>query len=124
MNTYKITNLTNTAGKRDPRFNSVLDIDYVDAMMKKTIKINPGETIFLQIPTLPISVHRLRVKKLISVVEIGPSELRNTMDASNRLRPKKEIVAEVLETAEEAKVTAQTKKRGGKKSHEDEPTDA
>jgi len=116
MNTYKITNLTNTAGKRDPKFNSTLDIDYVDAMMKKTVKVNPGESIFLQISTLPLSVHRLRVKGLISVVEISQSELKNTMEASSRLRskPKKEV-AEVVESGDEVKATS-PKKRTGKKS--------
>jgi len=119
MNTYKITNLTNTAGKRDPKFNSTLDVDYVDAMMKKSVQVKPGESIYLQISTLPLSVHRLRVKGLISVVEIGQSELKNTMEASKPRKPKKE---EVVETAEEAKVTAQSKKK--RKSHEDEAPDA
>lgn len=116
MNTYKITNLTNTAGKRDPHFNSVLNIDYVDAMMKKTVTVKPGETIYLQISTLPLSVHRLRVKKLISVVEISRSELKNAIDASNKVRkPKKEVLAEVVETAEEVK----PKRKGAKKETTD-----
>lgn len=116
MNTYKITNLTNDAGKRDPKFNSTLDIDYVDAMMKKTVKVKPGESIYLQISTLPLSVHRLRVKGLISVVEISQSELKNTMEASSRLRskPKKEVV-EVVEGGDEVKAVS-PKKRTGKKS--------
>jgi hypothetical protein len=122
MNTYKITNLTNNAGKRDPKFNSTLDIDYVDAMMKKTVKVLPGESVYLQISTLPLSVHRLRVKKLICVTEISQSELKNTMATATKLRkPKKEVV-EVVESTE-AK-TAQSKKRGGRKSHEDETPDA
>jgi hypothetical protein len=111
MNTYKITNLTNTAGKRDPYFNSVLNISYVDAMMKKNLTIKPGETIYLQISTLPLSVHRLRVKKLISVVEISQSELKNAMDASNKRKPKKEVPAEVVETTEEVKPKRKTTKK-------------
>jgi len=124
MNTYKITNLTNTVGKRDPKFNATLDLDYVDAMMKKSIKIKPSETIFLQISTLPLSIHRLRVKGLISVVEVGPSELKNNMETTNKLRkPKKEAVAETVEVTDEVKAT-QPKKRTGRKSHEDETPDA
>ena len=38
MNTYKITNITNTVGKRDFKYNSDLNIEYVDNMVKKTIK--------------------------------------------------------------------------------------
>jgi len=86
MNIYKITNITNLAGKRDIKFNSILDIDYVDSMMKKNIKVKPGETIYLQISSLPLSVHRLRVKKQISVVEISNSELKNEIDTLNSKR--------------------------------------
>jgi len=119
MNTYKITNLTNTAGKRDPKFNATLDIDYVDAMMKKTVRVKPGETIFLQISTLPLSVHRLRVKKLISVVEVSPSELKNSMEATNKLRnSKKAVVAETVEVTDEVKLV-EHKKRTAKKAQEE-----
>jgi hypothetical protein len=119
MNTYKITNLTNTAGKRDPKFNATLDIDYVDAMMKKTVRVKPGETIFLQISTLPLSVHRLRVKKLISVVEVGSSELKNTMEATNKLHnSKKEVVVETIGVTDEVK-SVEYKKRTGKKTQEE-----
>lgn len=89
MNTYKITNLTNTVGKRETKFNSILDIDYVDSMVKKTIKVKPGETVYLTINSLPLSVHRLRVKNLVSVVEIDDTELKDIM---NSLKPKVKIV--------------------------------
>ena len=119
MNTYKITNLTNTAGKRDPKFNATLDIDYVDAMMKKTVRVKPGETIFLQISTLPLSVHRLRVKKLISVVEVSSSELKNSMEATNKLHnSKKEVVVETIGVTDEVK-SVEYKKRTGKKTQEE-----
>ena len=62
MNTYKITNVTNLAGKREYKYNSILDIDDVDGMMRKTIKVKPGDSLYLTVPTLPLSVHRLRVK--------------------------------------------------------------
>jgi hypothetical protein len=102
MNTYKITNLTNLAGKRDVKFNSVLDIDYIDSRVKKTIKLRPGDTVFLQIASLPISIHRLMVKKLISVIEIGECELRNNMNA---LKPKKtEIIDKKVNIAPKKKI--------------------
>jgi len=75
MGTYKITNITNLAGKRDLKFNSILDIEYVDNMMKKSISVKPGDSIYLTIASLPLSVHRLRVKNLITVNEVGASEL-------------------------------------------------
>jgi hypothetical protein len=79
MNTYKITNLTNTAGKRDFKFNSPLNIDYIDKMIKKTITIQPGASLYLTVPSLPISVHKLRAKNLISVVEVSAKELADSM---------------------------------------------
>ena len=80
MTNYKITNITNTTGKRSIRFNSTLDIEYVDKMQKKIIQVEPGETVFLKIHTLPLSVHKLRVRKLINVVEITDVELKNSMN--------------------------------------------
>ena len=80
MSTYKITNITNLLGKREINFNSVQDINYVDNMMRKTIKIKPTETIYLTIPSLPLPVQSLRAKKLITVVEITSSELNKIMN--------------------------------------------
>lgn len=116
MSNYKITNITDTTGKRSTRFNSTLDIDYVDEMQKKSIKIKPGETVFLQIHSLPLSVHKLRARKLVSVVEISNSELKNNMNA---VKPPI-ISSVVIETPEENEVKAEStaKRKGGKKSVE------
>ena len=116
MAIYKITNLTNLAGKREANYNSTLGVDYVDAMVKKTIQIKPGETAFLQISSLPISVHKLRVKKLISVVEISANELQKTIDATKLpAAPKREIPV-AIETEEEKKIT--NKRKLGRGIHE------
>jgi len=96
MVTYKITNITNLVGKRDMKYNSVLDIEYVDSMIKKIIKVNPGDTVFLKISSLPLSVHRLRVKKLVSVVEIDDNELKRTMDAAKPPVTKTEVDEPIL----------------------------
>lgn len=118
MNTYKITNITNFIGKRDTRFNSVLDIEYVDSMVKKTIKINPGESVYLQISSLPLSVHGLRVKKLINVTEVSVSELKNSMASSKPITTQVNRVEEKTETDTSAK-----KKVTIKKPQEIEPTE-
>ena len=115
MANYKITNLTNTAGKRDLKFNTTLSIDYVDTMQKKSIQVKPGETVFLQIHSLPLSVHKLRVKKLISVIEISNNELKNNMNVG------KPVVAPVkVETPEEKEIrveAATEKRKTTKKQH-------
>lgn len=75
MNTFKITNITNTLGKREYRYNSIIEFDYVDNMMNKKISIKPGDITYLTISSLPLSVHRLRINKLITVMEISAKEL-------------------------------------------------
>ena len=95
MNTYKITNITNTVGKRDFKYNSILDISYVDSMIKKVIKINPNNSIFLTVKSLPLSVQRLRAKGLITITEVGATELAKIMDNA------KQKTVQKMETAEE-----------------------
>jgi hypothetical protein len=83
MSTYKITNITNfSTGKRDAKHNSTLDIDYVENMVKKTICVKPGNTVYLTTQRLPLSVHRLRVKGLITVSEISEIELSKLINES------------------------------------------
>jgi hypothetical protein len=124
MNTFKITNITNFLGKRDYKANSPLDIEYVDNMTKKTITVKPNESVYLSIPTLPLSVHRLRVKQLITVSEISEAELaalapkpKTNVKKSSPEKPKavkrstaKAEPVAVEEKAESAKKSKTTKK--------------
>ena len=90
MNTYKITNITNKVGKRDPKFNSVVNIEYVDNRTRKKIMLKAGQDVFLTVQSLPLSVHRLRIKKLIDIVEVSPVELQKKMEAAKpKPAPKK-----------------------------------
>ncbi len=109
MSTYKITNVTNLAGKRDHKYNSILDIDYVDGMMKKTAKVKPGDSLYLTVSTLPLSVHRLRVKKLITVTEVSATELEGIVKKS---QPKpKEVKKETAVSHEEDDSPKKTAKK-------------
>ncbi|MFW6247138.1 MAG: hypothetical protein ACOC22_03150 [bacterium] len=74
MKYFKIKNLTNTLKKRYVRSNTALDIIYVDGMIKKTKKIFPDQTIFLELTTLPLSIHKMRVNGLVAVSEISREE--------------------------------------------------
>lgn len=88
MNTYKITNITNLLGKRDINYNSTLKIKYVDEMIRKTVDLKSNEVIFLSITSLPLSVHRLRIKNLVSVIEVANKELvREMILAKPPLKP-------------------------------------
>lgn len=113
MNTYKITNLTNTAAKRDVKFNSSLNIDYVDNMIKKTVTVKPGESLYLTVAELPLSVHKLRVKNLVSVVEVSKRELENIMNASKPKVAATPVVAEMVVVEEVA--SEETTRRSSKK---------
>ena len=125
MSTYKITNITNHAGKRDFKFNSVLDVEYVDDMVKKVVKIKPGDSIYLTTGSLPLSVHRLRVKGLITVVEIGAVELAKAMEDLKPKTAKKKIDVKIeKKDAHEHKEQIYSKKKTSKKSIEDEVNDS
>lgn len=102
MSTYKITNISQLAGKRDAKYNSTIDIEYVDEMVKKTINIKPNETIYLTVSSLPLSVHRLRIKNLITVSEISTSELNKLL---NDIKPK------VIKTESSADVEAKNQQK-------------
>ena len=73
---YKITNITNLVGKRDPKHNSLVNIEYVDGRTKKTMSLKAGEEVFISVQSLPLSVHRLRIKKLVQIAEASDAELR------------------------------------------------
>jgi len=98
MNTYKITNVTNLVGKRDPKFNSVVNVEYIDNRTRMVKVLNPSESVFLTVQSLPLSVHRLRIKKLVDIVEISPAELKKSMEvgkpkAAQKPKAAKKIVA-------------------------------
>jgi len=125
MNTYKITNTTNKVGKRDPKFNSVVNIEYVDNRTRKKIVLKAGQDVFLTVQSLPLSVHRLRIKKLIDIVEVSPAELKKKIEATKpapkpkaKAKPKakpaaKKVTATVTE--EEAEPVAEKKTRTPRK---------
>jgi len=75
MNIYKITNITNLKDKRDVKKNSTLDVEYIDNMVKKTIKIKPKETKFLKLHTLSLSIRKLKINNLITISEVTEKEL-------------------------------------------------
>jgi len=75
MSTFKVTNRTSTRAKRDVNFNSTVDIDYIDDMERKVIGLKPNETIYFTAKSLPLSLHKLRIKGLVSVTEVSDSQL-------------------------------------------------
>lgn len=116
MNTYKITNITNLAHKRDIKFNSPINIEYIDNRMKKVATIKAGNTMFLTVQSLPLSVHRLRIKKMITISEISPTELIKKVEADKSKKKPIKKVEKVLVATEPTfkpvkKITTTTKKK-------------
>lgn len=118
MSTYKITNITNTIEKRNVKHNSILNVEYVDGMEKKIIEIKPNETIFITIPTLPLSVQRLRVKNLVSVTEIDSNELNKAINVT-KSKPINTVKSSEIESKSKEKQYYSSKKKSKK---EDEIT--
>ena len=74
MKYFKIKNLTNTFEKRNAKTNTVLEVSYVENMTKKTKKIHPDEVLYIELPTLPLSIHKMRINGLVAVSEINKDE--------------------------------------------------
>jgi len=119
MNTYKITNTTNRLAKRDRKFNTTMSIDYIDKMTKKTINIKPNDSVYLTIPSLPLSVHRLRIKNLIMISDVDAIELARITKKPKPIRKPKskkpnnkvvEVKKSIIEAVDE--VTVESQKKG------------
>jgi len=108
MNTYKITNTTHLLGKRDFKANSILDIEYINGLMKQNIKLKPNESVYITINSLPISIHKLRVNGLVTVMEVSQEELNESILKST---PKPKVKQESNETGDEDKKNNLSKKQ-------------
>ena len=80
MNTYRIINITNLFGKREPKYNSTVSIEYVDGMESKTIKLLPGKTLYLTLNKLPLSIRNLIVTNVVDVTTIPENQLKKLMN--------------------------------------------
>jgi len=104
MNTYKIINVTNLFGKRDSKFNSIVNIDYIDNRTRKVITLKPNETVYLTVQSLPLSVRKMNIKNLISVTEVDLQSVLKKPKVTPKL--KKNVVKKKSENKVEAKPTS------------------
>lgn len=111
---YKIKNITGKLPKRHVNKDSVLSIEYQVGFHKKFKKLNINDEIVLSCRTLPVSIHGLRAKQLITVTEISENEFMRLQKPSARKVPvptppkKKEVVAK--EPAKKKTTRKSTKK--------------
>lgn len=117
MNTYKITNVTNLFGKRDSKFNSIVNIDYIDNRTRKVLTLKPNETVFLTVQSLPLSVRKMSMKKMIDVSEVSLQSVLKKPKTTPK--PKKKIVNEKtvnkVEKKEEISTKPKKKNSSGKR---------
>lgn len=71
---YKIKSLTNTLPVRDIMYMKQIEITDHYNGNKSNKTIFPGQELFLSSPTLPASVHTLRLKGLLFVQEVPTTE--------------------------------------------------
>lgn len=113
---YKITSLTTRLPKRHIKKDASLNIEYRDKFNTKKYFLPAGGTLYIAAPSLPINLHKLRMDKMISVVEIGKNTFMKLTDPTNV--KKVPIKTEEVEVKEETK--EKPKKRTYKKKTEDE----
>ena len=125
MVTYKVTNITKRLTKRANGYNSTLTIDVVERMKRKFLRIRPDDTLFLTVSSLPLSVHKLRMKGHLSVVEVKESDIpkpkvvvKKSKKPVAKKRPPKKVVVPLKEVVTEHEVVmvenAPAKKAGRK----------
>ncbi|MFW6219958.1 MAG: hypothetical protein ACOC33_03885 [bacterium] len=111
MNTFKITNITHTLGKRDINYNMTLNVDYNDNMMKKTIELKPSGVLYLTVKSLPVSLHKFRIKGLISVIEISDKELKSEIAEDKKQKESNVVSFESMKKKEKTTTTTTTTKK-------------
>src|SRR5208282_418507 len=95
MVTYKISNITNTFAKRHSYFNTNVNLEYVDGIFKKSRILSPGQSLYLSLSTLPVEIHKLRAKGLITVVEVDKDAYADQIareNVANKPKPVEEAI--------------------------------
>ena len=115
MNTYRITNITDKLGKRDDNFNKTLKISYTDEMVKKELHLKPKDTVYFTADSLPLSVHKFRVKNLVSVSEISQKELEDIRE-KKKLNNKSQKETSTTTSTSTKKPKSTTSKKSSNKS--------
>lgn len=94
MSIYKIINTSNLLGKRSLRYNSPVEIEYVNNLVKEKISIKAGDIAYINLPSLPISVHKLRAENLIAVSEVSITEMNAVLQSKITFDKARESVVE------------------------------
>jgi hypothetical protein len=106
---FKIKNVTNLLDKRHPFANTAVEIEYVQKNAKENVKLKVGEELIFDSTTLPTSIHNLRIKKFIRVVQISDDQVAGLFKPQEEdIKPAEQPSTEV---ADENKTSKFTKKK-------------
>ena len=110
---YKIKSLTKGLPKRHLDKNKTLTIEYRDGFTVKTNTLTPTGVLYISSPSLPLNFHTLRMKGLISVVEINKNLFMKLSKPKKKLIPpaKKVAVKKPIPTAKAEKPKKRTYKK-------------
>lgn len=100
MGYYKIKNITNDLGKRHPKVNTVLTIDFKDMINSSVVRINPGFEVTVETNYLPISAQKLRAEGLITVVEIDKNSYQKMLNSQESKKTEKVVTSEQPKSSE------------------------
>ena len=87
MSYYKIKNITGKLPKRHINKDMDLKIEYHVGFQKKYHTLGADNEIVLSCRILPVSIHSLRAKQLINVVEISENEFMRLQKPSAKKAP-------------------------------------
>ncbi len=127
MSYYKIKNITGKLPKRHINKDMGLKIEYHVGFQKKYHLLVSDTEIVLSCRKLPISIHNLRAKQLINIIEISENEFMRLQKPSAKKAPVKKPIStkvktEPLKKPISTKVKTEPKKKLLKKTSKVEST--
>lgn len=116
---YKITSLTSKLAKRHADKDTTLKIAYRNRFTEKEHILPAGGTLYISSPSLPINLHKLRMKKLVTVVEIGKDTFMKLTNPELIRKAPLPVAKKVAEKKKIGNATKPSKKKLLKKEDED-----
>lgn len=111
---YKIKNITGSLAKRHQNKDTELKVEYVVGLQKKIFNLPVGQELVLSCRTLPIQIHTLRLKGLVSVTEISENEFMKLQKPSA-----KKTSENTMDSEDDGQDQAKEKKKVKKKTSTD-----
>jgi hypothetical protein len=91
MEYFKIKNITNELDKRNSKYNTNIEFNYVDGMRNKVVSIEPGNEIFFQCNELPLSLRKLKLNGFVIVNVISKDLFYLELNKLNKTQTKKKV---------------------------------